>query len=667
MLGAVPAVGNNEVSVRSHRMSRSWTAPDDPGRLLGDEPPLTVDGAVRRGLDTRRVNMRWFSGTVLTGLCGAGLMGGVVWAALANPTRPPAPADVVQPLARASAGTTDRPTNTQRKGDRLTPLADVFTTSKQTIRVSQTIRTGDREIIRVRPHTRVVANLVQTSSGDFDIPEFNPLRLLAGDTAERAEESEPDTEAEMTVVTRDMVSLPQGFAPMLTVSSDEVIAKVREAALGPARGLAAEAPAVVGLAAPPGDEEQAAGTNVTRVLKAATTQERTAAAPDRTEVANEGDTVASILMALGATRDDARAVATAFGRGGREITLRTGQHVRVLFGQGQSGRNQPVRVILLNQRGQPEAAVALSDEGRYVAMEDPADAATITSDEDEEDDGQGLRLHAAIYETALRQEIPKAIIDEMIRIFAHDIDFSRRVGANDFFEVFYTSDEDGDAGRGDILYASLNTGGEQRRYYRFHNQEDGVIDFYDEQGKSARQFLIRKPIMSGQMRSGFGMRRHPVFGYYKMHSGVDWSDRIGTPILAAGNGTVVKAGWAGGYGRRIEIEHANGYTSTYSHLSGFARGISDGSRVRQGQVIGYLGNSGLSTGPHLHYEVMVNGRFVDPMRVRVPRGRELDGRALVAFRAERERINALMTRDRAETRINAAAPAPRPGSGVVSR
>jgi murein DD-endopeptidase MepM/ murein hydrolase activator NlpD len=240
----------------------------------------------------------------------------------------------------------------------------------------------------------------------------------------------------------------------------------------------------------------------------------------------------------------------------------------------------------------------------------------------------------------------------MIRLFAHDVDFNRRVTPSDLFEVFYSSDDDGDSDRGDILYTALTTGGETRRYYRYHSTPDGVVDYYDEQGKSARKFLVRKPIVSGQMRSGFGMRRHPVLGYYKMHSGVDWSDRIGTPIVAAGNGVVGKASWTSGYGRRIEIEHANGYTTTYSHLSGFARGLIEGGRVRQGQIIGYLGNSGLSTGPHLHYEVLVNGRYVDPMRVRVPQGRELEGRMLAEFRRERERIDLLMTRDRAETRVS---------------
>jgi murein DD-endopeptidase MepM/ murein hydrolase activator NlpD len=641
-----------------------------PSVALGDEPPLAADGSERRGIERRGINVRWFSGTVLTGLCGAGLMGGAVWAALENPTRPAAPAELMRPVARASSAASDRPTNTQRKGDRLTRLADLFSTSRQTIRVSQTSRVGDREIIRVRPHTRIVANLVQSSSGEFDIPEFNPMRMLAGDAPERAEEDDTaDGDGEVTITTRDIAAIPVADRPMLALTTEEILAKVREVSAQAEVATRVALPATVapGAGAPlPASRTEAVdadGPNVMRVAKRpAETAAASTAPPDRAAIAKAGDTITALMLELGATRDDARLVATAFNRGGREITLREGQRVRVLFAPGAAGRVQPVRIILVGERDNPEAAVALSDDGRYVAMEDPADAATV-SDDSEEDDSTGLRLYNAIYETALRQEIPKPIIDELIRLFGNDVDFSRRVGQNDLFEVLYSSEDESEAGRGDIVYAALTTGGETRRYYRFHSTADNLIDFYDENGRSARKFLIRKPIAGGQMRSGFGMRRHPVMGYYKMHSGVDWSDRVGTPIVAAGNGVIGKAGWSGGYGRRIEIEHPNGYTSTYSHLSGFARGISEGTRVRQGQVIGYLGSSGLSTGPHLHYEVMVNGRFVDPMRVRVPRGRELGGSMLANFRTERERIDNLMTRDRAETRVTAqsspAAPARR--------
>ena len=147
---------------------------------------------------------------------------------------------------------------------------------------------------------------------------------------------------------------------------------------------------------------------------------------------------------------------------------------------------------------------------------------------------------------------------------------------------------------------------------------------------------------NGKFRSGFGMRRHPILKYSKMHTGTDWSAPRGTPIIAAGNGVVEKAGWAGGYGRQTIIRHANGYVSSYSHQNSIAKGVKSGARVRQGQVIGAVGSTGLSTGPHLHYELIVNGNKVDPMRIRLPDGKSLKGDAYAMFARERDRINALL-------------------------
>ena len=156
---------------------------------------------------------------------------------------------------------------------------------------------------------------------------------------------------------------------------------------------------------------------------------------------------------------------------------------------------------------------------------------------------------------------------------------------------------------------------------------------------------MRKPVAQGRFTSGFGMRRHPIVRRYRLHSGIDWSAPSGTPIIASGNGTVEEVGTRAGYGRSIILRHANGYETTYNHMSGYARGISPGDRVRQGQIIGYVGSTGLSTGPHLHFEVLVNGRFVDPMKIRLPRGRELQGAELADFEQERQRIDELLTRD----------------------
>ena len=150
---------------------------------------------------------------------------------------------------------------------------------------------------------------------------------------------------------------------------------------------------------------------------------------------------------------------------------------------------------------------------------------------------------------------------------------------------------------------------------------------------------------AGRFRSSFGMRRHPILGRYKMHTGVDWAAPRGTPIMAAGNGVITYADWKSGYGKHVKVRHANGYETQYSHMSGYAKSIKEGARVRQGQVVGYVGSTGLSTGPHLHYEVLVNKRFVDPMKIRLPRGRVLKGPALEAFLRERARIDALLDID----------------------
>jgi murein DD-endopeptidase MepM/ murein hydrolase activator NlpD len=159
------------------------------------------------------------------------------------------------------------------------------------------------------------------------------------------------------------------------------------------------------------------------------------------------------------------------------------------------------------------------------------------------------------------------------------------------------------------------------------------------------------------MRSGFGIRRHPILGYTKMHTGVDWAAPTGTPIYASGNGTIEKEGWESGYGKYIRIRHTNGYETAYGHMSAFARGVEEGKRVRQGQVIGFVGSTGLSTGTHLHYEILVNGRFVDPMRIKLPRGRVLEGPLLASFDQERERLDGIMARKPA--RVASSAPAGR--------
>ena len=267
-----------------------------------------------------------------------------------------------------------------------------------------------------------------------------------------------------------------------------------------------------------------------------------------------------------------------------------------------------------------------------------------------------MSLYQSLYETTIKQGVPRPVIDVLARVFANDVDFQRSAAPGDSIEAFY-SDPDDINPRPELLCALMTIRDQTFKYYRFQTPDDNMVDFYDENGRSMRKFLVRKPIAEGEMTSPFGMRYHPILHYARMHTGIDWAAPIGTPIFAAGNGTVIEAGWDTGYGRRVEIQHANGYVTTYNHMSGFGRGVVEGAHVVQGQTIGYLGETGLATGPHLHYEVIINGNFVDPMAIKLARTREFDGKMLAAFKRERERIDQLMAQSPSAAAMAAVKPA----------
>jgi murein DD-endopeptidase MepM/ murein hydrolase activator NlpD len=308
-----------------------------------------------------------------------------------------------------------------------------------------------------------------------------------------------------------------------------------------------------------------------------------------------------------------------------------------------------------------EAVAALSDVGKYVAVDvqsmNTVAETAADKDDDDEDDGSGVRLYQSIYETALRNKVPASVIEDMVKIYSYDVDFQRKVQPGDSFDVFFAGEDEGATitEKTEVLFASLTVGGETKKYYRFQTPDDAVVDYYDETGKSAKKFLVRKPVNNAIMRSGFGGRRHPILGYVKMHTGVDWATPYGTPIFASGNGVVEKVGWEGGYGKYVRLKHNNGYETAYGHMSAFAKGMEPGKRVRQGQVIGFVGSTGMSTGAHVHYEILVNGRFVDPMRVKLPRGRSLEGPVMAGFEKERDRLDTQMNNRGNPARVSDAA------------
>ncbi len=647
---------------------------------LGHEPPLSVDGTEAAVIDRRRVSVQWFSGTILTGLCGAALIGGAVFASLDGEMTFAKLPERVEGALRGAFSPNDHVA--LHKSDRLPPPGDA-NASRNVVRVSTVTRVGNRDVMRVRPFIRISGNLsLSTSDLSAKIPPFNAQRLLTdvGSNTPAASEdpNNPDAvepDAEVSFVTKELGPILSKAKITATIALDEVRMRVREASnwhgsgggvkyaslanatadISGAQGGLKLAYATEGNVADPyaGFETRIVPENVTLLPK--TKDQITGGNPvgERVHVVKKGDTVVSVLREQGATPEEARAIAATLGPRGRDGGLKEGQKLRILMAPAGPGqRLQPCRVIVAND-STIEAVSALSDLGRYVAvdvqsMNTAAETAASNggNDDDEEDDGTGVRLYQSIYETALRDKVPQNVIEDMIRIYSYDVDFQRKVQPGDSFDVFFAGEDEGTTSsneKPEVLFASLTVGGETKKYYRFQTPDDGVVDFYDESGKSAKKFLVRKPVNNAIMRSGFGSRRHPILGYVKMHTGVDWATAYGTPIFASGNGVVEVAGWEGGYGKYVKIKHNNGYETAYGHMSAFAKGLEVGKRVRQGQVIGFVGSTGQSTGAHVHYEILVNGRFVDPMRVKLPRGRSLEGSLLAGFEKERDRLDAMMS------------------------
>ena len=243
-------------------------------------------------------------------------------------------------------------------------------------------------------------------------------------------------------------------------------------------------------------------------------------------------------------------------------------------------------------------------------------------------------IKGTIYDSVEEQNVPFSALDEFVRVLGFSVDFQREIRNGDEFELLYERRIDEltgeDLGDGTLHYAGLRLSGDTMSFFRFENS-DGVVGWYDQEGESAVRTLMRTPINGARMSSKYGMRRHPITGYNAMHKGVDFGAPKGTPIVAAGSGVVQKAGWFGNYGRYVRIRHTSRYSTAYAHMTRIANGVTPGARVRQGQVIGYVGSTGRSTGPHLHYEVLVNNRQVNPMTVKLPSGESLEPAEMIEF------------------------------------
>jgi murein DD-endopeptidase MepM/ murein hydrolase activator NlpD len=347
-----------------------------------------------------------------------------------------------------------------------------------------------------------------------------------------------------------------------------------------------------------------------------------------------GETFEAAVQRAGVGADEARQAVATLAEAMDTIHIKAGMAFDAAIARPR-GQRGPARLIGLSMRTGSASILTLSRtfDGalRLRELEEKV--------RDEETVAQGA-INGSLYESASALGATPTITAQMVKLFAHKIDFDRDLKPGDKFELVFDRKLT-ESGRtietGDLQYAEIRG----IRFYRF-DRHDGDPEYFDETGKNIKGFLLRTPVDGARMTSSFGMRRHPILGYNRMHQGIDFGAGLGTPVVAAGDGVVVEARRWGGYGNWLRIRHANGWETGYGHLSRYAKGLHAGERVRQGEVVAYVGSTGASTGPHLHYETWFQGKRVNPVGVKVPQGTVLAGTELAAFKTEKARIDSLV-------------------------
>ncbi|MGU3573888.1 M23 family metallopeptidase [Brucellaceae bacterium C25G] len=637
-------------------------------QYTGDEPPLTVGGK-RRPPDRRDISARWLVGTFLTGITSCTLIGVALFAALDGREQLATPAELlaqtdIQPAIQQDVS----------KGNRIvSTIAKQKPQDRRRMEISTMLKVGEREVIRTRPFEYVKMALAVDHPTNRKYPAFNALEVFSeGPSAPQATNTgqiygaKVESEISLRVVDFPMTDTDFDTTADLSVSDVENIVRdtgilltdgdVQVASLhyvdplrfGASESLFSLSPAI--------------GVRITQENVSV------AARNEGAEIAGDGFSeelipfrnaanITDALTSAGYTGDSAQEMAEALSKLMNSPRLKEGSVLRVGV-ESRDGEDKIVRASIYSNTTHL-VTITLNDKSQYVPSDEPESTPLLASAFDGEVVPTRLRgdlpsVYDGISRAALAYGMTDTMRAQMIKMLASDVDLQSKLNPSDQLEAFFSLPDDSDTAGDDsqLLYVSANFGGTTRKFYRYQ-APNGTVDYFNEQGKSAKQFLLRNPVPNGVFRSPFGMRRHPILGYSRMHTGVDWAAPRGTPIIASGNGVVEKAGWSNGYGNQTLIRHANGYVSSYSHQNAIANGVTAGARVRQGQVIGYVGSTGLSTGPHLHYELIVNGTKVDPLRIRLPDNKALSGKELEAFMRERERIDKLLNDQNDGTKLAA--------------
>ena len=626
---------------------------------VGNDQPILADG--RRRLDRREISVRWLAGTFLVGVTSCTMMGYALFAAVEGRKQLAIPAEALVASAE------ETPHGISQRGDRVgAARMAARAVDKAIIKVPVVVREGGADVVRPESFSLVRMSLASNYKVQKEYPAFDPFSIFASESSSDASASRvsaiysSDVLSEISLKTVPFPASGSGVSGTDEMSTDEVEQDIRfNGALLASVTSASDSTYRVDpqrFADIAGVSEDITGSLSAKVLEENVTtslaEDYDPSVPEFADdviLSRRRQTISSLLSASGYDDVGASGVEDALKK---EIgTTELGDDEALRIGILQSGEMARIVRISLYRRSEHQLTLAVNDLNRLIPGTEPPMSDEVYAALNQQIPSIALSrdqqtIYDGIYRAALSYGMTEEMVRQIMRLVAARVDLQAPTRPTDKLEAFFSDvDEQGKATQdSELLFIRARFGDTVTAFYRFQDSESKAVDFYDSEGKGLRPMLLRSPVPNARLTSNFGGRMHPILGYVRAHTGTDLAAPQGSPIMAAGDGVVEKAGWAASYGNQTIIRHASGYVSSYSHQSGIAKGIKEGVRVAQGQIIGFVGSTGRSTGPHLHYELTVNGSRVDAMKARLPQVRDLSGKSYQQFNSDRQRIDGLISR-----------------------
>ncbi|WP_375671978.1 MULTISPECIES: M23 family metallopeptidase [unclassified Bartonella] len=644
---------------------------NDPGQ----DPALVVK---RLRPARRQVSARWLTGTILTGITSCILMGIALFTALDEQQRLVTPP---QWFTQENLSESQDPEANGYKGDRISPThARQSFDRKRQFELSILQKKGDEKVIQTQHFEWIRMALAENRPQKYSYPKFDSLSILASDTKNQNIAPQEDSgqiygakvETKLTLRSYDFKVNQFDFDDSDTLTDEEAQQEVQKA--GFTLEKSSELLSVLTLIDPLKLEDVSSPSQGTESPEVRIVQENVTVSPQSHRIdltknyvediipIRKKQTIADAFKKTSYTKKQIDQVVKTLEKISLSDSLKEGSLLRIGI-VTQAGEEDHLVRASIYQGMHHVLTIALNDKGQFIESTEPKMSKALKTafqngiPHSYINSAQLPTAYDALYSALLSHNISQSLSHRLIRLLATNIDMKSPITPNDQIEIFYAvpqSDKENKNGKKnlkakessknadpEIRYISATFGNTTYKYYRYQ-LKDGSVDYYDSEGKSSKPFLLRKPTPNGIFGSPFGPRKHPILGYVRMHTGVDWIAPKGSPIIAVGDGIVTRVGVTGGYGNHTEIQHANGYVSSYSHQSRYAPDIKLGVKVRQGQIIGYVGSTGMATGPHCHFEIIVNGVKVDPMRIRIPDSKALTNQDLQTFLQEKNNIDALI-------------------------